>query len=120
MSTIESDFSVMMMAWKLGPALATGNSVILKPSEFTPLTALYTAGLIAKAGFPPGVVNVINGYGSTVGEAMTSHMDIEKVKPTTPSISLFRGFITFSCHRLLLREVQLSVAKSWKQLPGRI
>ena len=68
----------MMLAWKLGPALATGNTVIVKPSEFTPLTALFTAGLIAKAGYPPGVVNIINGYGRVAGEAITHHMAIEK------------------------------------------
>lgn len=67
------------MAWKLGPALATGNVIILKPSEFTPLTALFTADLIGKAGFPPGVVNVVNGYGKVAGEAIANHPDIEKV-----------------------------------------
>jgi aldehyde dehydrogenase (NAD+) len=68
-----------MLSWKLGPALATGNTVVLKPSEFTPLTALYMCNLFQEAGFPPGVVNVINGYGNTVGSAISSHMDIDKV-----------------------------------------
>ena len=73
-----------MMAWKIGPALATGCAIVLKPSEFTPLTALRTCSLINEAGFPPGVVNLIVGYGHTVGAAMSSHMDIHKVRPSPP------------------------------------
>ncbi|OCH89819.1 NAD-dependent aldehyde dehydrogenase [Obba rivulosa] len=73
------NFPLMMLAWKIGPALATGNAIVLKPSEFTPLTALLTAKLIQEAGFPPGVVNIVNGYGSTVGQAISEHMAIEKV-----------------------------------------
>ena len=69
----------MMLAWKFGPALAAGNCIVLKPSEFTPLTALLTAQLIVEAGFPPGVVNIVNGYGHIVGEAMSHHMHLEKV-----------------------------------------
>lgn len=69
----------MMMAWKLGPALACGNSIVLKPSEFTPLTAIRMCHLINEAGFPPGVVNVLAGYGHTTGNAISSHMKIEKV-----------------------------------------
>jgi len=68
-----------MLAWKIGPALATGNTIVLKPSEFTPLTALRMAHLINEAGFPPGVVNILVGYGNTVGNAITHHMKIEKV-----------------------------------------
>lgn len=68
-----------MLAWKLGPALATGNTIVLKPSEFTPLTALRVAQLINEAGFPPGVVNILVGYGNTVGNAITHHMKIEKI-----------------------------------------
>ena len=68
-----------MMAWKIGPALATGCAIVLKPSEFTPLTALYMAKLIDQAGFPAGSFNLVNGYGSTVGQALAEHPDIEKV-----------------------------------------
>ena len=68
-----------MLAWKLGPALATGNCVVLKPSEFTPLTAIRVAHLVQEAGFPPGVVNIVVGYGNTAGAAIASHMNIEKV-----------------------------------------
>jgi len=73
------NFPILMLAWKLGPALATGNTIVLKPSEFTPMSALFVAKLIHEAGFPPGVVNIINGYGSTVGQHIADHMDIEKV-----------------------------------------
>ena len=68
-----------MMIWKIGTALATGCSIILKPSEFTPLTALLAAKLSEEAGFPPGVINIVNGYGHTVGHAISHHMHIEKV-----------------------------------------
>ena len=71
-----------MAAWKLGPALACGNTVVLKPSEVTPLGALKLAELAAEAGFPPGVINVVNGYGSTVGQAISEHPDIRKVSFT--------------------------------------
>lgn len=72
----------MLMCWKIGPALACGNTIVFKPSEFTPLTALRMASLINEAGFPPGVVNILVGYGPTVGDAMSSHMDIEKLSFT--------------------------------------
>merc|ERR1719204_2145609 len=73
------NFPLLMQAWKLGPALATGNTVVLKPAEQTPLTALYVASLIEEAGFPPGVVNVVPGYGPTAGAAISEHMDVDKV-----------------------------------------
>lgn len=68
-----------MQAWKLGPALAAGNTVVLKPAEQTPLTALYIGQLIAEAGFPPGVVNIVPGYGPTAGGAIASHLDVDKL-----------------------------------------
>lgn len=70
---------MVMLSWKLGPALATGNTLILKPAEQTPLSALYCASLIQEAGFPPGVVNILPGYGPTAGAAIASHPDIDKV-----------------------------------------
>uniref|UniRef100_A0A803VBP5 aldehyde dehydrogenase (NAD(+)) n=1 Tax=Ficedula albicollis TaxID=59894 RepID=A0A803VBP5_FICAL len=73
------NFPLLMQAWKLGPALATGNVVVMKVAEQTPLSALYVASLIKEAGFPPGVVNIIPGYGPTAGAAISSHMDIDKV-----------------------------------------
>ncbi|KAH8904737.1 aldehyde dehydrogenase [Coniochaeta sp. PMI_546] len=65
--------------WKLGPALATGNCIILKPSEYSPLAALYLAELFKKAGYPPGVVQVLNGYGKETGELLTTHLGIDKI-----------------------------------------
>jgi len=73
------NFPLLMFAWKLGPALATGNTVILKTAEQTPLSALYMATLVQKVGFPPGVVNILSGYGKTAGAAIASHMKIDKV-----------------------------------------
>ncbi|KAJ7500767.1 aldehyde dehydrogenase [Mycena galericulata] len=80
------NFPLLMFAWKIGPALATGNTIVLKPSEFTPLTALRMCSLIQEAGFPPGVVNVITGYGNTVGAAISSHMGIDKIAFTGSTI----------------------------------
>jgi len=73
------NFPLLMAAWKLGPALATGNCVVLKPAEQTPLTALRLAGLMAEAGLPEGVINVVSGFGETAGAALASHHDVDKV-----------------------------------------
>lgn len=71
------NFPLLMACWKLGPALATGNSVLLKPSEKSPLTALRLAGLAMEAGIPAGVLNVLPGYGHSVGKALALHMDVD-------------------------------------------
>ncbi|AXA54214.1 aldehyde dehydrogenase [Pseudomonas thivervalensis] len=71
------NFPLMMASWKLGPALATGNSVILKPSERSPLTAIRIAQLALEAGLPAGVLNVLPGYGHTVGKALALHGDVD-------------------------------------------
>jgi aldehyde dehydrogenase (NAD+) len=73
------NFPLLMQAWKLAPALATGNTVVMKPAEQTPLTALRVGELIVEAGFPPGVVNLLPGYGPTAGAAIARHMDVDKV-----------------------------------------
>jgi phenylacetaldehyde dehydrogenase len=73
------NFPLLMAAWKLGPALATGCTVVLKPAEQTPLTALRLAELIAEAGVPDGVVNVVPGFGETAGAALAAHNDVDKV-----------------------------------------
>lgn len=73
------NFPLLMQAWKLGPALAMGNTIVMKPAEQTPLSALYIAQLAKEAGFPPGVLNVIPGFGPTAGAAIAEHMDIDKV-----------------------------------------
>jgi phenylacetaldehyde dehydrogenase len=73
------NFPLLMAAWKLGPALTTGNCVILKPAEQTPLTALRLAEIIAEAGIPDGVVNVVTGFGETAGAALAAHDDVDKI-----------------------------------------
>jgi phenylacetaldehyde dehydrogenase len=73
------NFPLLMAAWKLGPALATGCTVVLKPAEQTPLSALRLAELIAEAGVPDGVVNVVPGFGETAGAALAAHYDVDKV-----------------------------------------
>ncbi|KAJ7463739.1 aldehyde dehydrogenase [Mycena latifolia] len=77
---------LLMFTWKIGPALATGNTIVLKPSEITPLTALRMCALIQEAGFPPGVVNVVTGYGDTAGAAISSHMGIGKIAFTGSTV----------------------------------
>jgi gamma-glutamyl-gamma-aminobutyraldehyde dehydrogenase len=73
------NYPMIMAAWKLGPALAAGNSVVLKPSEKSPLTALRLAELAVEAGVPPGVLNVVPGYGHEAGEALALHMDVDAI-----------------------------------------
>ncbi|MFZ0479029.1 MAG: aldehyde dehydrogenase family protein [Terriglobales bacterium] len=73
------NFPLLMAAWKLGPALAAGNTVILKPAEQTPLSALRLGDLIMEAGFPDGVVNIVPGYGETVGAALAAHDLVDKI-----------------------------------------
>jgi phenylacetaldehyde dehydrogenase len=73
------NFPLLMAAWKLGPALAAGNTVILKPAEQTPLTAVRLAGLMAEAGIPDGVVNVVTGFGETAGAALAAHPQVDKI-----------------------------------------
>ncbi|XP_010265814.1 PREDICTED: aldehyde dehydrogenase family 2 member B7, mitochondrial-like [Nelumbo nucifera] len=73
------NFPLMMYAWKVGPALACGNTVVLKTAEHTPLSALYVSKLFHEAGLPPGVLNIISGFGPTAGAALASHMDVDKI-----------------------------------------
>lgn len=73
------NYPMIMAAWKLGPALASGNSVVLKPSEKSPYTALRLAELAVEAGLPPGVFNVVPGFGPEAGEALALHMDVDAI-----------------------------------------
>jgi aldehyde dehydrogenase (NAD+) len=73
------NFPMLMQAWKLAPALATGNTVVMKPAEQTPLSALRIGELAVEAGFPAGVVNLLPGFGPTAGAAIANHMDVDKV-----------------------------------------
>jgi aldehyde dehydrogenase (NAD+) len=76
------NFPVLLTSWKLGPALATGNCVVLKPSEMTSLTAIRVAELALEAGFPPGVLNVVTGFGHEAGQALAEHHDVAKISFT--------------------------------------
>lgn len=76
------NFPISMAAWKLGPALAAGNAVVLKPSEMTPFSAIYLAELAVRAGLPAGLINVVLGDGQVTGNAITGHPDIAKVSFT--------------------------------------
>jgi len=76
------NYPTCLLSWKLGPALAAGCTVVVKPSELTPLTALKLGALALEAGFPPGVLNVVTGYGDPAGEALTRHGDVDKISFT--------------------------------------
>ncbi len=73
------NYPLLMAAWKLGPALACGNTVVIKAAEQTPLSILFFANLVKEAGFPPGAVNILNGYGKDCGVAIASHPGIDKI-----------------------------------------
>jgi aldehyde dehydrogenase (NAD+) len=95
------NFPLLMLAWKIAPALATGNTVVLKPAEFTPLTALAFAGICEEAGLPAGVVNIVTGDGST-GESLVNHPDVDK--------------IAFTGSTEVGRAIRAATAKSHKRL----
>ncbi|KAH9893866.1 aldehyde dehydrogenase [Xylariomycetidae sp. FL2044] len=80
------NFPLLMLAWKIGPALATGNTVVLKTAEQTPLSALVFANLIKEAGFPAGVLNILSGLGKIAGAALSAHMDVDKVAFTGSTV----------------------------------
>jgi 4-guanidinobutyraldehyde dehydrogenase/NAD-dependent aldehyde dehydrogenase len=88
------NFPLIMAAWKLGPVLAAGNSIVLKPSEKSPLSALRIAELAIEAGLPPGVFNVVPGFGHTAGKALASHMDVDGIAFTgsTATGKLIMGY----------------------------
>src|SRR5580693_6441801 len=73
------NFPLLMLAWKWGPALACGNTIVMKPAEQSPLTALRAAALAQEVGFPDGVINMIPGYGETAGAALVTHPDVDKI-----------------------------------------
>lgn len=100
------NFPLMFVSWKLGPALAAGNTVVLKPSELTPLSTLKIAELIKKAGFPDGVVNVVAGYGQTAGQHLAEHKDVGKIS-FTGSTATGRSVVNSSAGNL--KRVQLEL-----------
>jgi gamma-glutamyl-gamma-aminobutyraldehyde dehydrogenase/4-guanidinobutyraldehyde dehydrogenase/NAD-dependent aldehyde dehydrogenase len=89
------NFPLLMASWKLGPALATGNSVVLKPAEQSPLTALRIAELAAEAGVPPGVLQVVPGFGETAGQALGRHPDVDMIA-FTGSTEVGKFFLRYS------------------------
>lgn len=89
-AVIPWNFPLAMQSWKLAPALAAGCTVVMKTSEKTPLSALYVSKLIADAGFPPGVVNTLSGYGPTAGEAVVKHPGIAKIAFTGSTMTANR------------------------------
>lgn len=80
------NYPILMLAWKFGPALACGNTIVLKPAEQTPLSALYIAALAKEAGFPAGVINVVPGFGSVAGAALAEHLDVNKIAFTGSTV----------------------------------
>jgi len=104
------NFPLLMQAWKLAPALAAGNTVVLKPATYTPLTALRVGELILEAGFPPGVVNILPGAGATVGMAIARHPEIDKVA--------FTGSTEVG-HRILEAAAQSNLKRVTLELGGK-
>jgi len=98
------NFPAQMAAWKLGPALAAGNSVVLKPSELTSLSAIRMAELAAEAGLPAGVLNVVPGFGETAGQAIGRHMDVNMVA-FTGSTEVGRLFLQYAAESNLKRII---------------
>ncbi|KAL8871092.1 MAG: hypothetical protein Q9174_003011 [Haloplaca sp. 1 TL-2023] len=80
------NFPLLMWSWKIGPAIACGNTVVLKSAEQTPLSALYMGQLVKEAGFPPGVINILSGFGKIAGAAISAHMDVDKVAFTGSTV----------------------------------
>ena len=104
------NFPLMMACWKLGPALSTGNSVILKPSEKSPLTAIRIAALAVEAGIPAGVLNVLPGYGHTVGKALALHMDVDTL--------VFTGS-TKIAKQLMIYSGESNMKRIWLEAGGK-
>ncbi|KAF4343693.1 aldehyde dehydrogenase [Fusarium beomiforme] len=80
------NFPLLMLAWKIGPALATGNTIVMKTAEQTPLSALVFTQFIEQAGFPAGVFNLVSGFGKTAGAALSAHMDVDKIAFTGSTV----------------------------------
>ncbi len=100
------NFPLMFTSWKMGPALAAGNTVVLKPAEITPLSSLRIAELMVEVGFPPGVVNIVPGYGHSAGEALATHPGVSKIA-FTGSTATGRRIVEASAGNL--KRVQLEL-----------
>lgn len=104
------NYPLIMAAWKLGPALAAGNSVVLKPSEKSPFSALRLAELALEAGLPPGVLNVVPGYGQEAGEALALHLDVDAIG--------FTGS-TLVGRRILACSAESNLKRVYNELGGK-
>ncbi len=100
------NFPLMFTSWKLGPALAAGNTVVLKPAELTPLSTLRVAELIAEVGFPPGVVNVVPGFGHVAGAHLAAHQGVQKLS-FTGSTEVGREIVRASAGNLKRLQLEL-------------
>jgi aldehyde dehydrogenase (NAD+) len=100
------NFPLMFTSWKMGPALAAGNTVVLKPAELTPLTSLRVGKLMADVGIPPGVVNIVPGYGHTTGQYLAEHSGVDKIA-FTGSTAVGRKIVAASAGNL--KRVQLEL-----------
>jgi len=105
-SIVPWNFPLMFTSWKLGPALAAGNTAVMKPSELTPLSTLRLAELIAEVGFPPGVVNIVPGFGNTAGHRLAEHPGVDKIS-FTGSTAVGQGVVRASAGNL--KRVQLEL-----------
>jgi aldehyde dehydrogenase (NAD+) len=103
------NFPLLMAVWKVAPALACGNTLVLKPAEQTPLSALELAAIAAEAGVPAGVLNVVTGYGETAGAALVRHADVDKIA--------FTG--STAVGRVIMREAAASLKKVSLELGGK-
>ena len=104
------NFPLDMVAWKVAPALAAGNSVVLKPAEQSPLSALRLAELALEAGLPPGVLNVVPGYGETAGRALGLHPDVD-VLAFTGSTAVGKKFLEYAA--------QSNMKQVWLECGGK-
>jgi aldehyde dehydrogenase (NAD+) len=100
------NFPLMFTSWKLGPALAAGNTVVLKPAELTPLSTLAVAELARDVGFPPGVLNIVTGYGATAGQRLAEHERVAKIA-FTGSTATGRGIVRASAGNLKKLQLEL-------------
>ncbi len=103
------NFPLLMVAWKWGPALATGNTIVMKPAEQTPLSCLRLAELALEAGFPPGVINVVPGYGPTAGAALVKHLQVDKIAFTGEGLTA----------KIIMREAADTLKRLTFELGGK-
>jgi phenylacetaldehyde dehydrogenase len=107
---------LIMATLKLGPALAAGCTVVLKPAELTPLSALFLGDLIKRVGFPDGVINIVTGYGETAGAALAAHPDVDKIA-FTGSTEVGKKIIAASIGNLKRVTSNSVASRRWSCFP---